>query len=176
MLSLVLRSVIVVYQTRDTTDRIHRLSPRIEWRDLRDAAGLYRLSWRSGGSRFFCFVGRFEDRFMGLISSYQLINFEEKKKKYAMFALHTRQWWKDGYSWLCRLIKLESWRFSYVRFHTMRLGKKFLVIFILKKFGKKSKGLFFSFFVLEIILSWIEESLNPCESVDLIDVELGRDL
>lgn len=63
-----------------------------------------------------------------------------------------------------------------MRFHTMRLGKKFLVIFILKKFGKKSKGLFFTFFVLEIILSWIEESLNPYESVDLIDVELGRDL
>lgn len=63
-----------------------------------------------------------------------------------------------------------------MRFHTMRLGKKFLVKFYFKKFGKKSKGLFFSFFVLEIILSWIEESLNPYESVDLIDVELGRDL
>lgn len=158
--------MIVVYQTRDTTDRIHRLSPRIEWRDLRDAAGLYRLSWRSGGSRFFCFVGRFEDRFMGLISSYQLINFEEKKK-HAVFALHTWQWWKDGYSWLRRLWwKFVSWRvgdFPYVRDCWER---KFLVIFILKNFGK-SKGCY-SLFVLEIIFSWIKWKVkfpNPCWSV-----------
>lgn len=130
-----------------------------------------------GGSRFFCFVGRFEDRFMGLISSYQLINFEEKKK-HAAFALRIYMTMVERWIFirLCRVDKVGELEI----FVRERLGKKkFLVIFAFKKFGKKSKGCYF-LRILEIISIFGSQVKFKSElrlSVDnLIDLELGRDL
>lgn len=123
---------------------IHRLSPRIEWRDLRDAAGLYRLSWRSGGFAFLLFRRSIRRSFHGVNFELPVDQFRGKKK-HAAFALRIYMTMVERWIFirLCRVDKVGELEI----FVRERLGKKkFLVIFAFKKFGKKSGGMLLSSF------------------------------